>query len=131
MNRSKIVLLTILCFGIAVSISQPKAQAQQYAQPQENCVTDFYDPGMYNWLSYRNQCGTSVHVQFVSNQPSVISGSMDIKPGAHASTGYSADQVNAAAGVRRYVCPAGYLAYDTAGKMIMKTAVAQYVCKQQ
>jgi hypothetical protein len=131
MNPSKVVRLAILCFGIAVSISLPKVQAQQYAQPQENCVTDFYDPASYNWLSYRNQCGASVHVQFVSNQPSSISGSMDIPAGGHTSTGYSASEVNAAGGARRYVCPAGYLAYDTSGHMIMNTAVAQYVCKQQ
>jgi hypothetical protein len=131
MNPSKIVLLMMLSFGIAVSISSPKASAQQYAQPQENCVTDFYDPTMYNWLSYRNQCGGTVHVQFVSNRPSGISGSMDLPAGGHSSTGYSASEVNAAGGVRRYVCPTGYLAFDTSGNMIMSTAVAQYVCKQQ
>ncbi|MGD0736222.1 MAG: hypothetical protein ABR976_13795 [Terracidiphilus sp.] len=131
MNRSKIVLLTFLFFGVAVLISHPKAHAQQYAQPQENCVTDFYDPAMYSWLSYRNNCGTAVHVQFVSNRPSGISGSMDINPGGHQNTGRSANEVNAAGGVRRYVCPAGYLAFDTSGKMIMNVAVISYTCKQQ
>ena len=83
MNRSRIVLLMFLVLGVAVSISSPKAHAQQYVQPVDYCVSDFYDPGMYNWLSYRNQCGTGVHIQFVSNNPSSISGSMDLAPGRH------------------------------------------------
>jgi len=131
MNQSKIVLLAFLFFGVAVSISHPKVHAQQYTQPVAYCISDYYDPGMYNWLSYRNNCGTTVHVQFVSNRPSGISGSMDINPGGHEGTGYTATAVNAAGGVRRYACPAGYLAFDLAGKMIMNTAVDQYSCKQQ
>jgi hypothetical protein len=131
MNRSKIILLTLLFVGLAISISHPKAKAQEYTQPVDYCITEFYDPGMYNWLSYRNNCGGTVHVQFVSNRPSVISGSVDIKSGGHEGIGYGADEVNRADGVRRYACPKGYLAFDTSGKMIMNTAVLQYVCKHE
>ena len=129
-NSLRVVLFACLCFGAAATISHPRAaHAQQYVTPVENCVTDFYDPASYNWLSYRNNCGTAVHVQFVANSNSAISGSVDIAPGGHQDIGRSASEVSAAGGIRRYVCPAGYLAYDTKGNYINNTPVNQYTCK--
>ena len=44
---------------------------------------------MYDWLSYGNQCGGTVHVQFVSIGPAEYR-NMDLPAGRHSSTGYSA-----------------------------------------
>jgi|GEM_PF-2136161 len=120
-----------LFLAIPFCISSPVVHAQQYAKPVDYCITEFYDSQSYNWLAYRNNCGMTVHIQFVANNNGSISGSMDIRPGGHQGIGRSASEVNAAGGVRHYACPEGYIAFDTNGNYINNVAVTEYVCKQQ
>jgi hypothetical protein len=60
MNPSKTALLAILFFGIAVSISHPKANAQQYVPNVNSCITvTTLGTGIVLW-DFHNNCSTPV-----------------------------------------------------------------------
>jgi hypothetical protein len=73
-------------FGVAVfgflMLGSATASAQQYLTPEYNgCIRSFFDPALYNWLSYENTCSQSLSVVFVPNQPGHGGGgAMDLAP---------------------------------------------------
>jgi hypothetical protein len=95
-----------------------------------NCVNSFYDPKSYNWLAFQNTCNAAINVRFVFNDASAATGSMDLGPGRHSSTGRSAKEITDHGGMSYYACPQGYIATDPNGNFI-ESRVDGYVCRQQ
>ena len=57
----KCLLPVLLLLGAAGA-----AHAQAYRTHEfHQCVRQFYDPQMYNWLSYKNTCGESITIHFI------------------------------------------------------------------
>ncbi len=96
-----------------------------------NCITSFYDPKIYNWLAFRNNCAQTLHVTWIFGTDTGIGSSADISSGASANTGYSSSEVSAKNGWEVYVCPAGDLSVDTAGNAIRGGKAQPYVCKMK
>ena len=107
--------------------------APQYVTPTlNNCVGQFYDPTVYNWLALQNNCQQKITVAFVSrNSGSLVWGSMDLQPGAKGNTGESKQEIDSQGGILWYVCPYGYVPLDANGNGITTQAVSQYACKLQ
>ena len=105
--------------------------AQTYRTPEFNqCVRQFYDSRMYNWLAYENTCGESITINFIPNNPGHGGGSMTLSPGRHDRTGYSRDEVREKEGFELYVCPAGYIAVDENDRYVTRV-VSRFRCKRQ
>jgi len=107
--------------------------APQYVMPTlNNCVGQFYDPAVYNWLALQNNCQQKITVAFVSrNSGSLVWGSMDLQPGAKGNTGESKQEIDSQGGILWYVCPYGYIPLDPNGNGITTQAVRQFTCKLQ
>jgi hypothetical protein len=71
MNLSKSVLLTILCFGIAVSVSQPKAHAQSTLA---RCITMVSNT--QHVMVLQNTCSQEVLLQVFNDSIGVADGQL-------------------------------------------------------
>src|SRR4051794_1911758 len=105
------------------------ALAQNHEIPTLNsCIREFYDPGMYNYLTFKNNCSHSVTLVFVAKDSSGASGTMELRPGAKDSVGRLKGQVPKVGGFQFYVCPSGYLPVDETGKVVTKPGTS-FKCK--
>ena len=104
--------------------------AQKHEIPALNsCIKEFYDPGMYNYLTFKNTCLQSLTIVFVPKNGAGPSGTMDLRPGASDSVGRSAAGVVPKIGtLQLYVCPVGNMPLDEDNKVVTK-AGASVQCK--
>jgi hypothetical protein len=95
--------------------------AQNHVTPALNsCIKEFYDPEMYNWLTFKNTCSQALTIVFVAKDGSGASGSMDLRPGAKDSVGKLAGKASKVGGFEFYVCQVGYVPMDDSGKVVDK-----------
>jgi hypothetical protein len=109
------------------------ATAGQYAASlSATCIRGFWDPKFYNWLSFENICGQSVHLSFIATSANDTFGmsSTDIAPGQASNTGWSQDEVNRKGGFTLFVCPAGYVAVDASTDQSVSRPNRDYRCKK-
>ncbi|HVY44947.1 MAG TPA: hypothetical protein VHB21_03670 [Minicystis sp.] len=97
--------------------------------PLIQCIDQFYNPKMYNWLSFKNNCNVAVHVVFVPNVPGKGGSAMHLKPGQADSTGFSKKEVDARAGFSLAVCAEGYHPVEANGQY-WTHARETYSCKK-
>lgn len=97
-----------------------------------SCVSQFWDPQNYNWLSLRNVCNQPIYVSYIFNKPSgwAMNGGTTLAPGAHATTGESFNDISQAGGFQYYVCPANYVPVDVNGNTL-SVNVTEYRCEPQ
>jgi hypothetical protein len=97
-----------------------------------SCVRQYWDPQVYNWLSFENDCGQPIYLTFIFHQTVgwAMSGGMNLAPSAHQNTGRSSNDINQAQGFDMYVCPGGSNPVDLNGNTF-NTNVAEYRCKPQ
>jgi hypothetical protein len=122
----------IRIFLIAVFILSFRASLQAqpaYASTATNCISSFYDPKMYNWFAYSNNCTDVIKVSFVGRDGH-HAGTLDIRPGRSGNTGWSEKEVDAMGGVEAYACPEHYIPVDANDKNITKPVTA-FRCKYQ
>lgn len=97
------------------------ALAQRHEIPPLNsCIREFYDPEMYNLLTYKNNCSQSLTIVFVAKDSSGASGSMDLRPGAKDSVGMFGGRASKVGGFELYVCQVGYVPVDDNDKVVKK-----------
>ena len=121
--------LHISAMGLLMAASL--ASAQTYKTPEyNNCIRQFYDPSMYNWLSYENACSEALSIVFIPFNPGYGGSAMDLAPGRHASTGYSQREVQGKGGFDLYVCPAGYIPVDGNDRYVDRVNT-RFRCKQK
>ncbi len=122
------LLLSAAAFFVLASA--PGTSAQTHKIPALNsCIKEFYDPGMYNYLSFKNSCAQTLTIVFVAKDGSGASGKMDLRPGASDSVGRLAGGVVPKVGTfQLYVCQAGYLPLDENNKLVTKPQ-ATYNCQ--
>ena len=104
------------------------AQSHQVA-PLTSCIKEFYDPGMYNYLSFRNNCSHGVSIVFIAKDESGASGTMDLRAGASDSVGLLRGGVVPKIGhFQLYVCQLGYVPVDEFNKTVTKPKTI-YTCQ--
>ncbi len=119
-------LFALVCLAFCAS----SAPAQQYITggTYDQCVTSFYDPDMYHWLSFRNQCQEPISVTFCWKASTQGCGTVELQPGRHKSTGFSRSEIDSKGGYAGYVCPLGYLPVDAGDNYVR--GERQYRCKK-
>jgi hypothetical protein len=96
------------------------------------CVRQYYDPAAYNWLTFENNCGQTVYLEFIFKHTVgwAMTGAWTLPPGAHVNTGRSGADINQANGFDLYVCPTDSVPVDLNGN-VLSVNVDQYRCKPQ
>src|SRR3982750_1886233 len=84
----RLFLLSLVAGTLFTAVNTDVAFAQRHEIPALNsCIREFYDPGMYNYLTFKNNCTQSLTLVFVAKDGSGPSGSMDLRPGGKDSVG--------------------------------------------
>jgi hypothetical protein len=98
-----------------------------------NCVREFWDPKIYNWLSFENDCGQAIHLTWIAKSPNDHFGtsSGDIALGRSANTGWSKSEVAAKGDFALFICPLGSIAVDSNTGQAVRNPNATYRCKKQ
>ncbi len=122
--------LPFACVAVGLMVATgPTLVAQSHEIPALNsCIREFYDPGMYNYLTFKNNCSHSVTLVFVAKDASGATGTMELRPGAKDSVGKLKGHVPKVGGFQFYVCPSGYLPIDDSGHVVTKP-LTSYKCK--
>ena len=124
--------LALLCVTAAALFPMATggiALAQGHQTPPLNtCIREFYDPGMYNYLTYKNNCSQSLTIVFVAKDGSGTSGTMDLRPGGQDSVGKLGGRVPKVGGFQIYVCRSGYIPVGQDGKVVKKPQ-ANFQCQ--
>jgi len=81
----------------------------------QSCVEAFYDPDMYNWLGFRNNCSVAVHIQWCAKNDPTNCFAHDVSASGHASTGLDQEEVASYGGFDWAVCGKGYKAVTPSG----------------
>jgi len=122
-------MLLLTTTALLTVVSAQTALADGHQNPVLNsCIREFYDPGMYNYLTFQNNCSQSLTMVFVAKDGSGASGTMDLRPGAKDSVGKLAGKVPKVGGFQFYVCQSGYMPLDENGKVVTKPGSA-FQCK--
>lgn len=112
----------------AVTAGSP---AQTHEIPQLNsCIKEFYDPGMYNYLTFQNDCAQSLTVVFVPKDGSGPGGTLELRPGGKDSVGKLDGKKPKPGSFDLYVCPTGYVPLDEDHQVVSKPG-ATFKCEQK
>lgn len=121
-NKMRRHLLFVTVAVFCTALPSERASAQRHEIPALNsCIREFYDPEMYNYLTFKNSCTQALTIVFVSKDGSGITGSMDLRPGGKDSVGRSAGgRVPKVGDFQLYVCSLGQVPVDESGKVVSK-----------
>jgi hypothetical protein len=117
--------------GQIASVQTPTATATSgsYVADAGHCVSAFYDPNYYDWLSYKNICGSSIYVVFYSRD-SHHTGSLDIAPGSTGHTAWTQTESNSFGGFENYACPEGTVPVGPGGEYVIGPNI-RFRCKEK
>lgn len=114
-------LLSLTAATLSMLVNGWTAIAQPHVTPALNsCIKEFYDPEMYNLLTFKNTCSQALTLVFVAKDGSAANGSMDLRPGAKDSVGKLAGKPSKVGAFEFYVCQVGYVPVDDSGKVVDK-----------
>ena len=124
-------LLTVLVAALAPRVNSSHAFAQRHEIPPLNsCIKEFYDPEMYNYLTFKNTCSQSLTLVFVPKDGSGAGGRMDLRPGGKDSVGKSHGKDPKPGSFALYVCQTGYVPVDDNNQLVSKPA-SNFRCQQE
>lgn len=98
----------------------------------ESCISSFYDPNMYNWFTWKDNCSYPVNVYFRLQNNTAGYGTNNVIPGNNASgnTGQGKNDIAQGGGWVWGACPQGYGAFDYATNQRWFPSTTQYYCKR-
>jgi hypothetical protein len=124
-------LLPLMAASLLTLANSASTSAQRHEIPQLNsCIKESYDPGMYNYLSFKNTCSQSLTVVLVAKDGSGAGGTMELRPGGKDSVGLSEGKIPKPGSFELYVCQTGYIPVDDNDKVVSKPA-SNFRCKQK
>lgn len=127
--RHSLLFLTAAAWFTVMNAGSALAQQRHEIPALNSCIREFYDPEMYNYLTFKNTCSQALTVVFVPKDGSGTSGSMDLRAGAKDSVGRSASgRVPKVGGFQLYVCLLGEMPVDENGKVVSKPR-SSFTCK--
>jgi hypothetical protein len=109
-------------------------QANNYLPPiTTQCIRLFWEPRLYNWASFENDCGQAINLTWIAKSPNDHFGaaSADIAAGQSANTGWSQTEVTNKGGFSTFVCPSGSTAVDAVTGQGIRSPNTDYLCKKQ
>jgi hypothetical protein len=105
-----------------------------YLRPiSQGCVSEFWDPKFYNWLSFQNNCGQAIYLTWIAKNPSDGFGasSANLAPGQSTNSGWSQSEVAQKQNFALFVCPAGFLPVDGNTHQPIRSPNESSVCHKQ
>lgn len=109
----------------------PSTSAQRHEIPTLNsCIKEFYDPEMYNYLTFRNTCAQSVTLVYIPKDGSGTGGTMDLRPEGKDSIGKTEGKTPQLGSFEFFVCPAGQMPMDESNKVVSKPA-SKFHCAEK
>lgn len=128
MRYSRLPLLAALSLMLTNST---RTSAQRHEIPPLNsCIKEFYDPGMYDYLTFQNTCTQSLTVVLVAKDNSGDGGTLELRPGGKDSVGLSKGKKPQPGSFALYVCQSGYVPLDDSGKVVSKPD-SNFRCSQK
>lgn len=114
--------LVNLAASVTLTIAIPSvSHAQRHEIPPLNsCIKEFYDPEMYNYLTFKNTCAQSLTVVLIAKDGSGGGGTMELRPGGKDSVGRSAGKEPKPGSFELYVCPTGNIPVDDNNQLVSK-----------
>jgi hypothetical protein len=99
----------------------------------QGCVSEFWDPKYYNWLSFQNNCGQAVYLSWIAKNPSDTFGasSANLAPGQSTNSGWSQSEVAQKQNFALFVCPAGSFPVDGNTHQAIRSPDESFVCHKQ
>ncbi len=95
--------------------------AQRHEIPKLNsCIKEFYDPEMYNYLTFKNSCAQSLSMVFVPKDGKGPVWTMELRPGGKESVGHEKGKAAKAGSFDLFVCQSGYVPVDDDGQVVSK-----------
>ncbi len=74
-----------------------------------NCVRSFFDPHVYNWLSFQNNCSQPLNITYYWRANDYSGSSGVARPGESVNTGFSRSDIEShGGGWEVYPCPLHY-----------------------
>ena len=107
--------------------------AQRHEIPRLNsCISEFYDPEMYNYLTFKNNCAQSLTVVLVAKDGSGAGGTMELRPGGKDSVGRNHEKGKEPkpGSFELYVCPTGNIPVDDNNEKVSKPG-SNFKCQQR
>jgi hypothetical protein len=105
---------------------------QRHEIPQLNsCIKEFYDPEMYNYLTFKNTCAQSVTMVYIAKDGSGTTGTMDLRPEGKDSIGKSLGKSPAIGSFEFFVCPSGEMPMDDETKQVVSKTGSKFHCEQK
>lgn len=129
MRMAFVAAASILAVTLCTHSSGAQQASYQRGGEFNDCVSDFYDPGMYNWFSYRNDCSETLSITFCAMDVHYC-GAMRLGPGRHATTSDTQAEHRAKGGYRKYICRDGFLPVNTNDDPINSGKITRYRCKR-
>ena len=124
-------LLPLLAASLLTLANSSNTAAQRHEIPQLNsCIKEFYDPGMYNYLTFENTCSQSLTVVLVAKDGSGAGGTLELRPGGKDSIGLSKGKVPKPGSFELYVCQSGYVPMDDSNQVVSKPG-SNFKCQQK
>jgi hypothetical protein len=124
-------LLPVVAGAFVTLVNSSGTSAQRHEIPQLNsCIKEFYDPEMYNYLTFKNTCSKSLTIVFVAKDGSGTSGTMELRPGGKDSIGKSQGNDPQPGSFELYVCQTGYIPVDDNNQLVSKPA-SNFRCQQK
>jgi hypothetical protein len=125
-------LLPLMAASLLTLANSSNTCAQRHEIPLLNsCIKEFYDPGMYDYLTFQNTCSQSLTVVLVAKDGSGAGGTLELRPGGKDSVGLSPQgSVPKPGSFQLYVCRTGYIPVDDSNKVVSKPA-SNFRCQQK
>ena len=111
--------LTVMLAAALIMIGRSAEAQSKYEAGgiYNHCVREFYDPEMYNWLSYENLCSFSISVVACGVEKGGC-WTVDLRAGRKDEIGYNRREIDGFGGVKAYVCRLGYVPVDASDNPI-------------
>jgi hypothetical protein len=106
------------------------ASAPTLAPITQACISEFWDPNSYNWLSFQNNCGQPINLTWIARNPTdpVGAASADIAASQATNTGWSQTEVTQKQDFALFICPSGSYAADSTTRLVIRSPTSTYVC---
>jgi len=134
----RILMLVAVLGTMAVAASGPiNAQNQASAMTPVglvSCVRAFYDPQVYNWLSFQNNCSEPLNITYYWRANDHLGSSGVAQPGRSVNTGFSRSDIDShGGGWELYPCPLHYFPVAPGGRYIENggSNPQSYYCKHE
>lgn len=130
-----IAVLGTIAIGSAGTLSAQGQGSNISPVGLPSCVRAFYDPQVYNWLSFQNTCSQPLNITWYWRANDHMGSAGVAQPGRSVNTGYSRSDIGSRAGGgwEIYPCPIHYFPVTTNGQAILNggSNPQEYSCRHE